>query len=81
MKGPGGFPGQTKAVRATAADRHKGPTGGGPSVPFSNNRATDFTKDSDLIGVFLSQSKRFAREPLLWRKVDGAFKSISWGEV
>ncbi|KAA5603507.1 long-chain fatty acid--CoA ligase [Roseospira marina] len=48
---------------------------------FSKSRATDPAHDSDLIGVFLSQAERFARQPLLWRKVDKTYRPISWSEV
>jgi len=48
---------------------------------FSKNRVADVSKDSDLVGVFLSQAKRFSKEPQLWRKLDGVYKPISWGEV
>jgi len=50
-------------------------------VPPSRQRAVDFDTATDLVGVFLNQAKRFHRAPLLWRKVDGEWRSLCWGEV
>src|SRR5688572_33509404 len=31
--------------------------------------------------LFLDQAQKLSGKPFLWRKVDGAFKSISWAKV
>ncbi|WP_343031137.1 long-chain fatty acid--CoA ligase [Roseospira navarrensis] len=48
---------------------------------FSRSRAADFDRETDLVGVFLNQARRFAREPMLWRKVDGTYTPLTWAEV
>lgn len=43
--------------------------------------AVDYGKTGDLLSMFLAQADRFGEDPLLWGKVDGAYRSHSWASV
>lgn len=44
-------------------------------------RAIDFERTQSLVAMFYEQAEHLARRPFLWRKADGAWRSMTWRDA